>query len=100
ANRRQLRLRQLVLLALRCAIICMIAFALARPTIKASGMRCDREAPVAAALVFDTQPHMQYRYRDQTRLEAAQETATWLLSQLPSDSEVAVLDGHASSAIF
>ena len=35
-NQHRLRLRQLLLLALRCAIIALLAFALARPTLRGS----------------------------------------------------------------
>ncbi len=43
-------------------------------------------------MVIDTSPRMGYLQKNQTRLEAAQETATWLLEQLPADSEVALVD--------
>ena len=49
ANRRRVRLRNWLLLALRCAAIGLLAIALARPSILASGMLGDREAPLAAA---------------------------------------------------
>ena len=42
-------LRHLLLLALRIAALCLLALAVARPTITASGIRIEREAPVAAA---------------------------------------------------
>ena len=58
----------------------------------------DGEAPVAAALVFDTNPRMQYRQQNQTRLEVAQETAQWLLPQLPAESDVAVVDSRTAGA--
>src|SRR5580693_1429629 len=61
ANRRQLKLRHLVLLAA----------GLARPSLQGSGWLGDQEAPVAAALVFDTSPRMQYRHHNETRLESA-----------------------------
>ena len=61
SNRRQMRLRNWLLLALRCAVVALLALALARPSIVASGVLGDQEAPVAAALVFDTSPRMQYR---------------------------------------
>ena len=100
ANRRQLQLRHWLLLALRMAIILLLAAALARPSLQGSGWLGDQKAPVAVALVFDTQPRMEYRYRNQTRLEAARETALWLLSQLPRDSEVAVIDARYGSDVF
>ena len=100
ANRRQMRLRHWLLLALRCAVIGLLALALARPSMVASGMLGDQEAPVAAALVFDTNPRMQYRQQNKTRLEVAKETAQWLLPQLPPESDVAVVDSRSASAAF
>jgi hypothetical protein len=100
ANRRQMRLRHWLLLALRAAVICLLALALARPSIVASGMLGDQEAPVAAALVLDTNPRMQCRQQNKTRLEVAEETAVWLLTQLPPESEVAVVDSRTASAAF
>jgi hypothetical protein len=60
----------------------------------------DEEAPVAAALVIDTSPRMTYRHENRTRLEHAQETALWLLPQLPPGSETAVLDSRPGAALF
>ena len=47
ANRRRLQLRHLLLLLLRIAAICLLAFALARPSVKSTGTVIDGEAPVA-----------------------------------------------------
>jgi hypothetical protein len=99
ANRRQVRLRHWLLLALRCALLGLLALALARPSIMGSGV-LDQEAPVAAALVFDTNPRMQYRQDNHTRLDVARETADWLLPQLPPESDVAVIDSRTGSAAF
>src|SRR5437868_345964 len=60
----------------------------------------DQEAPVAAAVVIDTSPRMQYRHENKTRLEAAQDLGQWLIRQLPADSELAILDSHAGSGTF
>lgn len=60
----------------------------------------DEEAPVAAAIIVDTAPHMQYRHDNHTRLEVAQETADWLIQQLPADSEVAIVDTSSSQSAF
>jgi len=100
-NRRQLRLRHLLLLALRMALIALVALALARPRLKASGGGLgSQRAPVAAALVFDTSKRMEYRHENRTRLEAAQDMALWLLAQLPPESQVAVLDSRPGSGAF
>ena len=108
ANRRQLRLRHLLLLLMRCLAIILIALALARPSIDESGLfgletsalLGEAEAPVAAALVFDTSPRMMYRHQNKTRLDDARETALWLLSQLPDESAVAVVDGKREAPTF
>ncbi len=60
----------------------------------------DQEAPVAAAIVIDTSPRMQYRHENKTRLEAAQEMSQWLIRQLPAESQLAVLDSHSGSGAF
>lgn len=61
----------------------------------------DREAPVAAALVIDTSPRMAYARADkQSRLKEAQNTAEWLIQQLPSDSQVAVLESASPASVF
>lgn len=100
ANRRQLQLRHLLLLLLRAGAIILLALALARPSLKAKGSLGSQEAPVAAAVVFDTSPRMAYRDENQTRLQVAQATAHWLLGQLPAESEVAVLESEQPTGDF
>ncbi|MEX0612305.1 MAG: BatA domain-containing protein, partial [Pirellulales bacterium] len=75
-NQHRLRLRQLLLLALRCAIIALLAFALARPTLRSSSAAGKEGAPVATALVFDNSLRMQYEHENRSRLEQAKELAT------------------------
>src|SRR5438552_6882380 len=100
ANRRRLRLRHLILLALRSALLLFLAAALCRPSISWSGIKQTKDAPVSAALVVDTSPSMEYEWQNQTRLKAAQETASWLLNKLPDDSQVAVFDSVGETAAF
>ncbi|MEX2141395.1 MAG: BatA domain-containing protein [Pirellulales bacterium] len=100
SNRRRLRLRHLLLLLLRCAGIVLLALAIARPSVKSAGFVGDQEAPIAAALVFDTSVRMDYQHENKTRLQAAQETALWLLPQLPADSEIAVIDSSSLAGAF
>ena len=96
-NRRRLRLRHQLLLLLRAGAIALLAFALARPSVKLAGPIGSQESPVAAALVFDAAPRMEYRHENQTRLEAARDFGQWLLTQLPEQSEIAVLDTRLGS---
>ncbi len=91
-NQTRLRLRHLLLLALRCAAIALLAFALARPVLQGSGLQGGAAGGVNVAVVMDNSARMQYRSENQTRLEAAKETADWLLGRLPADSQVAVAD--------
>jgi hypothetical protein len=51
----------------------------------------DSQAPVAALIVLDTSPRMQYLSENQTRLDVAKEIGLWLISQFPVDSQVCVL---------
>ena len=60
----------------------------------------NQQAPVAAVLVFDSSPRMQYLWQNQTRLARAHEIARWLIRQLPPDSEVAVASSRAVDAVF
>lgn len=97
ANQRRLQLRHLILLLLRAGAIAILAFALARPSLKLSMAGGNQEAPVAAVLVFDAAPRMEYRHENKTRLETARELGAWLLAQLPEESEIGVLDTRLGS---
>lgn len=99
-NQRRLRLRHLLLLLLRAAAVALIALALARPSVKFAGAMGSVEAPVAAAMVFDTAPRMEYRLENVTRLEAAREFGGWLVGQLPQESRIAVVDSQPGPAAF
>ena len=99
-NQRRLRLRHLLLLLLRAGAIALLALALARPSIKFSSRLGSQEAPVAAALIFDAAPHMQYVREKKTRLDAAKEIGQWLLAQLPPESQIAVFDSGLAPRNF
>ncbi len=160
-NRRDLRVRHWLLLALRCALIAALALALARPTIRpdmagratllglagglwmllvaatilASSRRVGtvlvsslftlaglatlllmatflgmlgvstwqtaaQEAPIAAVMLIDLSPRMDYLENEQSRVQRAQLAMRRLLKQIPSGSEVAILTTLDSSAMF
>lgn len=48
--------------------------------------------PVAAAIVVDTSPRMQYRADNQTRLERAQAMARSIVERLPAGSQISIID--------
>src|SRR3954453_3418762 len=91
-NQHRLQLRHWLLLALRCAIIVFLAFALAHPTLRGSGAAGKAGASTAAALVFDNSLRMQYEQDDKTRLAKAKDLAEWLVNQLPPESPVTIVD--------
>ncbi|MGN6133838.1 MAG: BatA domain-containing protein, partial [Aureliella sp.] len=59
----------------------------------------DQSAPVAAALIVDTGPSLDYRAENAKRFEAAKEMADWILGQLPLDSRVGILTGAPIGAL-
>lgn len=91
-NEHRLRLRQLLLLALRCLAIVLLALALARPTFRGSGAAGKEDSPIAAALVFDNSLRMTYLHENQTRLEKAREIGSWMLSQVRTETPITVID--------
>lgn len=92
SNRRRMRLRHWLLLALRCLLVAGISAALARPTLKGSGLKGKEGAPLAVSLVIDNSLRMQYVHQNRSRLQQATETALGLVEKLPEDAAVAVCD--------
>jgi hypothetical protein len=91
-NQRKLRLRHLLLLALRVLLIAAICLALARPRVLSEGLNLVGDQPVAVVLVFDTSPSMEYTSGGRSRLDEARRRSLELLDELPDGSRVAVLD--------
>jgi hypothetical protein len=91
-NQRKLRLRHLLLLALRVVLIAAACLALARPRIFNERLNLSADQPVNAVLVFDTSYSMEYASGGRSRLDEAKRRALELLDDLPEGSRVAVLD--------
>jgi hypothetical protein len=91
-NRRSLNLRHLLLLAARCLLIALLALALARPSLQSSGLLGNADTPVAAVFLFESSPRLEYKHENKTRIEAAREIADWLLTQLPPESDVSIME--------
>src|SRR5438132_9347058 len=84
ANTRNLRLKHLLLLLLRVALVALVCFALARPRIADDAIGfLDREERVALVLIFDTSSSMEYKSNEMTRLDLAKQRSLELLDQLP-----------------
>jgi hypothetical protein len=93
ANLRKLRLRHLLLLALRVFLIAAMCLLLARPRLFHRVLGLDGERPVQAVLLIDTSASMEYRSSDgMTRLALARQRAQELLAELPAGSQVALVD--------
>ncbi len=97
-NQRKLRLRHLLLLALRILLIALVCLALARPKVFNEGLGLGSQQPVAAVLLFDTSFSMEYTAGGRTRLDEAKGRALELLQELPEGSRVAVLDSTVDPA--
>ena len=91
-NQHRLRLRHWLLLALRCAIIALLAFALARPTLRGSGAAGKEGARWPACWCSTTRCGWSIEHANESRLERAKELAGWLLEQLPADAPVTIVD--------
>src|SRR5688572_15319695 len=92
ANRRRMKLRHWLLLALRCLLIAGLAAALARPTLKGTGLKGKEGAPLAVSLVIDNSLRMQYVHQNRSRLDQATQAALELVEKLPEEAAIAVCD--------
>jgi hypothetical protein len=86
---RRLRFQEWVLLALRCLVILLLAFALARPTLR-SLTAGGRGESIDAVFIFDTSYSMGARDGEKTRLDRAKEAALKVIDDLPPNSTVQV----------
>src|SRR5262245_1528464 len=72
-NLQKLRLRHLLLLALRILMIVLICAALARPQLTGGPSELAGNARIGAILIFDTSASMAYEHNGKTLLDAAKE---------------------------
>ena len=94
---RHIRLKQLLLLALRTLVVAALAFAIARPLFKAPAASAAAAGPRSAvAIVLDASLSMRYRVGSKSVFERAQDEAKSLVEGLPSESPVTLVacDGH------
>jgi hypothetical protein len=90
---RNLRLQDLILLAVRVAVLVLAALTLARPLLSPAAL--DRtglaESTADAVIVLDTSYSMQANPAGQTRLEQARDKARRLLGTLPEQTRLGVV---------
>jgi aerotolerance regulator-like protein len=88
---RRLRLRQIILLALRCLLIAAVALALSRPSLRPKGAQAAQTTgPQATALVLDASLSMRYRPSSGTLFDRARREALAALDRLGPDEPAAV----------
>ena len=92
-NQRRIRLEDLILLLIRCAILALLAFALARPVMKSSRTDVLGQAKVTGVIVLDNSYSMDLLGEDgnATAFEQARAAAKATLDAMPTGSRVAVL---------
>ena len=81
------RLKHLLLLALRLAILALLVVILARPMGRAGAVAGPDElqrVPASVVLCFDNSPSMTYRHQGLSRLEQAQQYAREIVRRLPA----------------
>ncbi len=92
-SERKMRLKHILLLALRCLLIALFALALYQPSLLTTGsFQISGDQPVAAVIIMDTSPSMGYTIVGETRLDDARKRAEEFLSELPENSKVAILE--------
>lgn len=101
SNQRKLQLRHLLLLLMRMLLIACVCIALARPRVFSERLNLlSNDRPMAAVLIFDTSPSMEYNSGGKTRLDEAKRRGLELLGDLPDNSQVAVFDTADSGDEF
>ena len=99
--RRQARLEDLGLLALRCLLVALLAMALARPVIRSRTTWLGLEWPRAVVVVIDATSSMNWHGKGGSRLiQAKHQAANWIRS-LSANDRVAlwVLSDHVSKPV-
>ena len=91
-SKKQLKVKNWLLLAARMLLLALMALALARPTLNSETSLGDQEVPTALAFVFDTSMSMQYTEKGNDRLTEAKARVAEILKRTTEDSEVFVVD--------
>jgi hypothetical protein len=90
-NQRRMRIEDLILLVLRCALLALLALALARPAFKNASADFLGQSKVTAVLILDNSASMGMSDGTATRFEKAKKAAEQALETMPSGSATAVL---------
>lgn len=90
-NQRRMRVEDMILLALRCLLLALLAFALARPAFKNAASDLFGESKVTGVVILDNSQSMGMSDGTMTRFEKARKAAEQALATMPAGSATAVL---------
>lgn len=94
---RQFKLKQLLLLLMRTALVLFIALALAKPLLRPKAVVAASSSGIAAtSIILDASLSMRYRLKGQSLFEQAQNEARAVIDSLPGESSVnlVICDGQ------
>lgn len=89
-NQRRMRVEDMILLALRCLLLALLAIALARPAFKSSGVDLLGQSKVTAVVILDNSASMGMSDGTATRFDKAKKAAEQALDTMPAGSSTAV----------
>ena len=90
--KKQLKIKNWLLLLARMLLLALMALALAQPTLNSETSLGIGEVPTALAIVFDTSLSMEYTEMGKDRLAEAKVRAAEILKKSTDDSEIFVID--------
>jgi hypothetical protein len=90
-NQRRMRIEDLILLALRCLLLALLALALARPAILSNATDVFGQSKVTGVIILDNSQSMGMSDGTATRFEKAKQAAEGALDSMPAGSATAVL---------
>src|SRR5215212_2487132 len=89
-NQRRMRIEDLILLALRCLLLALLALALARPALKSAGLEVFGQSKITGVIILDNSESMGMSDGTMTRFEKARKAAEQALETMPAGSATAV----------
>lgn len=99
-NRKMLQLRDLILLALRTAVILLFGLALARPYWQHQAGLLSGRGAVHAVMILDNSQSMGFARLNGTLLDEAKRKAEEFIGQLPTGSRISIVPLCGSDAAF
>jgi len=90
-NQKRMRIEDMILLALRCLLLALLALALARPAILSNASAVFGQSKVTGVIILDNSQSMGMSDGVGTRLDRAKKAAESVLDSMPAGSATAVL---------